>query len=108
MTSHPSSQESGDAESYCARFAIFASRFAALPVGSMSPDRVAQELAAKKIAVWSGDSYAVEVVAQLGLTESGGIVRAGVVRYVDSEDVNKFLTAVRGPLGQNVAERAVG
>jgi len=23
-------------------------------------------------------------------------VRAGVVRYVDSEDVNKFLTAVRG------------
>jgi selenocysteine lyase/cysteine desulfurase len=65
-------------------------------IDSMSPDRVAQELAAKKIAVWSGDSYAVEVVAQLGLTESGGIVRAGVVRYVDSEDVNKFLTAVRG------------
>jgi selenocysteine lyase/cysteine desulfurase len=62
----------------------------------MSPDRVAQELASKKIAVWSGNSYAVEVVAQLGLTESGGVVRAGVVRYIDNEDVNKFLTAVRG------------
>jgi selenocysteine lyase/cysteine desulfurase len=65
-------------------------------IDSMSPDRVAQELAAKKIAVWSGDSYAVEVVAQLGLTESGGVVRAGVVRYIDNEDVNKFLAAVRG------------
>ncbi|MFM8663628.1 MAG: cysteine desulfurase-like protein [Acidimicrobiaceae bacterium] len=65
-------------------------------IDSMSPDRVAQELAAKKIAVWSGDSYAVEVVAQLGLTESGGVVRAGVVRYIDNEDVDKFLAAVRG------------
>lgn len=65
-------------------------------IDSMTPDRVAQELAAKKIAVWSGDSYAVEVVAQLGLTQSGGVVRAGVVRYVDNDDVNNFLTAVRG------------
>jgi len=63
---------------------------------SMTPDRVAQELAAKKIAVWSGDSYAVEVVAQLGLTQSGGVVRAGIARYIDNDDVNNFLTAVRG------------
>ena len=65
-------------------------------IDSMTPDRVAQELAAKKIAVWSGDSYAVEVVAQLGLTQSGGVVRAGIVRYVDNDDVNNFLAAVRG------------
>ncbi len=65
-------------------------------IDSMMPDRVAQELAAKKIAVWSGDSYAVEVVAQLGLTQGGGVVRAGVVRYIDNDDVSNFLAAVRG------------
>ena len=65
-------------------------------IDSMTPDRVAQELAAKKIAVWSGDSYAMEVVAQLGLTNSGGVVRAGVARYVDSDDVKHLITTVRG------------
>jgi cysteine desulfurase family protein (TIGR01976 family) len=65
-------------------------------IDSMTPDRVAQELASKKIAVWSGDSYAMEVVAQLGLTESGGVVRAGIARYVDNDDVKNFITAVRG------------
>ena len=34
-TSHPANRENGDAENYCARFAIFASRFAAFPIGSM-------------------------------------------------------------------------
>jgi hypothetical protein len=38
----------------------------------------------------------MEVVAQLGLTESGGVVRAGIARYVDNDDVKNFITAVRG------------
>ncbi len=65
-------------------------------IDSMTPDRVAQELASKKIAVWSGNAYAVEVAAQLGLTESGGVVRAGVARYIEDDDVNNFLATVRG------------
>jgi selenocysteine lyase/cysteine desulfurase len=52
-------------------------------------------LAANKIAVWSGHSYAVELVSHLGLLESGGVVRAGVVRYVTDEDVQRLLTVVR-------------
>ena len=59
------------------------------------PDRVAEFLAARKIAVWSGHSYAVELVSHLGLTESGGVVRAGVVRYVSDDDVTRLLDAVR-------------
>jgi selenocysteine lyase/cysteine desulfurase len=51
-------------------------------------------LAAKKIAVWAGSSYAVELVSHLGLAESGGVVRAGVVRYVTSDDVQRLLHAV--------------
>ncbi len=64
-------------------------------VDSMTPDQVAQELAAKKIAVWSGDSYAMEIVERLGLKNSGGVVRAGIVRYVDDDDVQHLLTTVR-------------
>ncbi|GDX14846.1 cysteine desulfurase-like protein [Actinomycetes bacterium] len=66
----------------------------AFTVDGLSPDRVAEVLAAKKIAVWAGSSYAVELVSHLGLAESGGVVRAGVVRYVTPDDVQRLLTAV--------------
>ena len=65
-------------------------------VDSMTPDQVAQQLAAKKIAVWSGDSYAMEIVERLGLRNSGGVVRAGISRYIDDQDVKHLLTTVRG------------
>ena len=58
------------------------------------PDSVAQQLADRKIAVWSGDSYAVEVAQQLGIASTGAAVRAGVVRYVTSDDVDRLLNAV--------------
>ena len=66
----------------------------AFTVNGLTPDRVAEILAAKKIAVWAGSSYAVELVSHLGLAESGGVVRAGVVRYVTPDDVQRLLTAV--------------
>lgn len=58
------------------------------------PDHVAQVLAHAQIAVWSGSSYAVEAVDQMGLTESGGVVRAGVTRYVTAHDVDRLLEVV--------------
>ena len=57
------------------------------------PDDIAQALADQRIAVWSGDSYAVEVAAQLGVSATG-VVRAGVVRYVTNDDVDRLLDAV--------------
>jgi selenocysteine lyase/cysteine desulfurase len=36
----------------------------------------------------------VEAVDQLGLTESGGVVRAGVTRYVSANDVDRLLEVV--------------
>ena len=50
--------------------------------------------AARKIAVWDGHNYAVEVVDQLGLADSGGVVRAGISRYVEQPDVDRLLAAV--------------
>ena len=64
-------------------------------VHGKTPDHVADVLAANKIAVWSGSSYAVELVSHLGLEQSGGVVRAGVVRYVNHDDVARLLAVVQ-------------
>lgn len=66
----------------------------AFTVEGHHPDDVAAALAEQRIAVWSGDYYAVEVMRTLGLADTGGAVRAGVVRYVTPADVDRLLTAV--------------
>ena len=67
----------------------------AFTIDGLSPDRVAESLARDRIAVWSGSSYAVEAVEQMGLTATGGVVRAGVVRYINHTDVTRLLDSVR-------------
>ena len=51
-------------------------------------------MAADRIAVWDGHNYAVEVVESLGLTDRGGVVRAGLARYLDPDDVQRLLRVV--------------
>lgn len=65
----------------------------AFTVQGHSSDEVAAHLANDHIAVWAGHSYAVEVVGQLGL-EPGGVVRAGVVRYITNTDVDRLVASV--------------
>ncbi len=60
-----------------------------------SPGDVARALAERRVAVWSGDNYACELVDALGLRQRGGAVRAGVVRYTTTGDVDALLAAVR-------------
>lgn len=66
----------------------------AFTVNGVHPDDVSAALAADRIATWPGHSYAVEAVAQLGLAESGGVVRAGVVAYITDDDVARLLASV--------------
>jgi cysteine desulfurase family protein (TIGR01976 family) len=66
----------------------------AFTVDGFTAEAVAHHLAGDRVAVWAGHSYAVEVVAQLGLAESGGVVRAGVVRYIDEFDVNRLVSSL--------------
>jgi selenocysteine lyase/cysteine desulfurase len=63
-------------------------------VDGRRPEEVAQALGTEHIALWSGHAYALEVVDQLGLAESGGVVRAGIAAYVDAEDVERLLREV--------------
>jgi cysteine desulfurase family protein (TIGR01976 family) len=56
-------------------------------------EEVATELAAREIAVWHGDYYAVEIMKQLRLEETGA-VRAGFVHYNTADEVDRLLTAL--------------
>jgi cysteine desulfurase family protein (TIGR01976 family) len=63
-------------------------------VDGYSPQQVAEHLASRKINVWHGDNYAWELTGVLGIRASGSAVRAGLVHYNDSTDVDRLLTAV--------------
>jgi selenocysteine lyase/cysteine desulfurase len=63
-------------------------------VGDHPPADIAAALAAQRIAVWSGDNYACELIDALGLRARGGAVRAGIVRHTTADDVDALLTAL--------------
>lgn len=72
---------------------------AAFTVAGHTPAEVSQAMAAERIAVWDGHNYAVEVVGQLGLADTGGVVRAGISRYLDLDDVHRLLAVVERLVG---------
>ncbi|HVM69271.1 MAG TPA: cysteine desulfurase-like protein [Gaiellaceae bacterium] len=59
-----------------------------------SAEAAAVELAARDIAIWHGDYYAVEVMRHLGLGEPGA-VRAGFVHYNTEAEIDRLLEALR-------------
>ena len=59
----------------------------------LTPDAVASRLAERKIAVWAGNYYAVEVMERLGLAD--GAVRIGIVHYNTENEVDRVLEALR-------------
>ncbi len=63
-------------------------------VAGRAPDAVAAALAERRIAVWSGDNYACELIDALGLRAAGGVVRAGIVRHTTTDDVDALLAAL--------------
>jgi cysteine desulfurase family protein (TIGR01976 family) len=64
----------------------------ALSVPGRSPQAVAAKLAERRIAVWHGDYYAIELMTRLGLPE--GAVRAGIVHYNTAAEVDRLLEAL--------------
>ncbi len=67
---------------------------AAFTVRGHTPSAVCESLAAERIAAWDGDNYAVEVAKQLGVSTTGGVVRVGLARYVEADDVARLLDVV--------------
>jgi cysteine desulfurase family protein (TIGR01976 family) len=56
-------------------------------------EEVAHELAARAIAVWHGDYYAVEIMKHLDLVGTGA-VRVGFVHYNTADEVDRLLAAL--------------
>jgi cysteine desulfurase family protein (TIGR01976 family) len=63
-------------------------------VAGHPPRQVAEHLASRKINVWNGHNYAWELTGALGIRDSGGAVRAGLVHYNDQADVDRLLDAL--------------
>ncbi len=67
----------------------------AITIDGHHPDDVARALAEQGIFAWSGHFYAVEVIARLGLEESGGLVRIGLCHYSTAAEVDRLIDALR-------------
>ena len=63
-------------------------------VAGHTPADVAAYLAGRGVNVWNGHNYAWELTGALGIRDSGGAVRAGLVHYNDRSDVDRLLTGV--------------
>lgn len=66
----------------------------AFTVAGRSPQQVARALGGEGVCVWAGNYYAIELMRALGLEDSGGAVRAGVVCYTTNDEVDRLLGAL--------------
>jgi cysteine desulfurase family protein (TIGR01976 family) len=67
---------------------------AAFTVEGVSPEEVARRLGRAGVFAGDGDFYATTVCDTLGLSDSGGLVRAGVAPYTTEDDVRRLLDGV--------------
>ncbi len=63
-------------------------------VAGHTPGEVAEHLARRGVNVWHGHNYAWELTEALGVRDSGGAVRAGLMHYNDRSDVDRLLAGV--------------
>ncbi len=66
----------------------------AFTLAGRTPRQVAEELGERGIAVWDGDYYAYELIRALGLAESGGMVRVGLVHYNENAEIERLAQAL--------------
>ena len=60
-----------------------------------TPTEVATFLGERGIFTWDGCFYALNLTERLGVQDSGGLLRIGLVHYNTAEDVERLLTALR-------------
>ncbi len=69
---------------------------AAFRLAGRAPREVTECLGRQGICTWDGNYYAVELMRRLGLQDTGGAVRVGLVHYNTAAEVDRLLTALRG------------
>ncbi|HEX2204340.1 MAG TPA: cysteine desulfurase-like protein [Longimicrobium sp.] len=68
---------------------------AAITVEGATPEEAARRLGAEGVFVWNGNFYASTVCDRLGLSDCGGLTRAGLAPYTTEEDVDRLVEGVR-------------
>ncbi len=63
-------------------------------VAGHGSEEVAVHLASRNVAVWWGNYYALETMRKLGLDDDTGAVRAGIVHYNTTEEVDRLLAGL--------------
>jgi cysteine desulfurase family protein (TIGR01976 family) len=74
----------------------------AVTLAGWTPRGLAEALAGRGIYAWDGDFYAATLIEDLGLAQTGGVVRLGLVHYTTTDEVDRLLAtldelATRGP-----------
>ena len=67
----------------------------AFTLAGRHPRDVAEQLGARGISSWDGDYYAFELIRRLGLADTGGMVRIGLVHYNTIDEVDRLIEALR-------------
>jgi selenocysteine lyase/cysteine desulfurase len=60
------------------------------------PEEFAKFLGDRGIFTWDGNYYALNLTERLGVEQTGGLLRIGLVHYNTPEEVDRLLTALRG------------
>ena len=76
---------------------------AAIRLRGLSPAQVAESLGDQGIFVWDGNFYALNVTDDLGLEDSGGLVRIGLAHYNTIEEIDILLDALTRMAGPSSA-----
>ncbi len=76
--------------------ARFASRVptVSVSIAGVHPRAAAEALGRDGIYAWDGDFYATGLIERLGLAETGGVLRLGLVHYNTAAEVDRTLEAV--------------
>jgi cysteine desulfurase family protein (TIGR01976 family) len=67
----------------------------AVRIAGRSPRELAAYLGERGIFTWDGNYYALSLTERLGVEESGGMLRIGLVHYNTAEEVDRFLAVLR-------------
>jgi cysteine desulfurase family protein (TIGR01976 family) len=63
-------------------------------VSRMRPRQVARELARRNVCAWDGDYYARELFDAIGVNETGGAVRLGLLHYNTADEVDHLVQSI--------------
>jgi cysteine desulfurase family protein (TIGR01976 family) len=63
-------------------------------VSRLRPRQAAHELARRNVCAWDGDFYARELFDAIGVNETGGAVRLGLMHYNPARDVDHLIDSV--------------